>query len=69
MMEKLGFILPVELQMLLVKKNSLLGDITKVQNMVNAYNSFIFSMNNLEVSFHTYTMDIMLISNINISDF
>lgn len=52
MMEKLGFILPAEIQMLLAKKNNLLDDISKVQNMVNAYNSFISSMNSLEVSFH-----------------
>jgi len=51
MMENLGIVLPREIQMLLAKKNSLLDDIMKVKNMVNAYNTFISSMSNLEVSF------------------
>lgn len=51
MMENLGIVLPREIQMLLAKKNSLLDDIMKVKNMVNAYNTFISSMSNFEVSF------------------
>lgn len=50
MMENLGIILPEEIQMLLAKKNSLLDDIMRVKNMIDKYNSFILSMNNLEVS-------------------
>lgn len=50
MMENLGIVLPREIHMLLAKKNSLLGDIMKVKHMVNAYNSFVSSLNNLEVS-------------------
>lgn len=50
MMENLGIILPEEIQMLLAKKNSLLDDLMRVKNMVDKYNSFILSMNNLEVS-------------------
>jgi len=50
-MENLGIVLPREIKMLLAKKNSLLDDIMKVKNMVNAYNTFISSMSNLEVSF------------------
>lgn len=53
MMENLGIVLPGEIQMLLAKKNSLLDDIMKVNNLVNAYNSFVSSMNDLEVSFFT----------------
>lgn len=51
-MENLGFILPAEIKMLLAKKNSLLDDIMKVKHMVDTYNSFVSSMNNLEVSFN-----------------
>lgn len=49
-MENLGFILPTEIKMLLAKKNSLLDDIMKVKNMVDTYNLFVSSMDNLEVS-------------------
>lgn len=50
MMENLGINLPKEIKMLLAKKNGLLNDIMKVKDMINAYNSFVSSMNNLEVS-------------------
>jgi len=50
MMENLGINLPKEIQMLLAKKNGLLNDIMKVKDMINAYNLFVSSMNNLEVS-------------------
>ncbi|VVC32081.1 Dynein heavy chain, domain-2,Dynein heavy chain domain,Dynein heavy chain, domain-1,Dynein heavy chain, P- [Cinara cedri] len=52
MMENLGIIFSEEIQMLLAKKNSLLDDIMRVNNMVNTYNSFVLSMSNLEVEIH-----------------
>lgn len=51
MMENLGIILPEEIKMILAKKNSLLDDIIKVKNIVEKYNSFVSSMDNLEVMF------------------
>jgi len=50
-MEILGIVLPVEIQTLLAKKDSLLDDIMKVNNLVDTYNSFVSSMDDLEVSF------------------
>lgn len=49
MMENLGIILPGEIKMILAKKNSLLNDIIKVKTIVEKYNSFVSSMDNLEV--------------------
>lgn len=49
-MENLGIVLPAEVRTLLAKKNGLLDDIMNVNNLVDAYDSFVSRMDDVEVS-------------------